>query len=148
MPVPERPTIPPAKTSIDEAVRFAEEVDVDMLAVSVGTTHGVYERQTEIDFELLKELRRAVSTPLVQHGTCGISLEDVSRLAECGMAKINFGEPFRFNYIRYFNELTDSMEHLWHAWRIMRGVKDGLKNDMVEIIRACGSDGKAGNFVA
>lgn len=141
--VPERPLIPPAKTDIAEAKRFVESVPVDMLAVSVGTTHGVYEKQDGIDFELLKQLRSEIDVPLVQHGTCGISLEDVSKLVKCGMSKVNFGEPFRFNYIKYFNELTDNMEHQWHAWRIMREVKDKLKKDMLEIIKALGADGKA-----
>ena len=141
--VPERPLIPPAKTDIAEAKEFVAAVPVDMLAVSVGTTHGVYEKQDGIDFELLKKLREEIDVPLVQHGTCGISLDDVTRLVRCGMSKVNFGEPFRFNYIKYFNELTDSMEHLWHAWRIMREVKDRLKADMIEIINALGSAGKA-----
>ncbi len=141
--VPERPLIPPAKTNIGEAKEFVAAVPVDMLAVSVGTTHGVYKKQDGIDFELLKKLREEIDVPLVQHGTCGISLDDVTRLVRCGMSKVNFGEPFRFNYIKYFNELTDSMEHLWHAWRIMREVKDRLKADMIEIIEALGSSGKA-----
>jgi hypothetical protein len=60
------------------------------------------------------------------------------------MAKINFGEPFRYNFINYFYELTDSMEHLWHAWKIMREVKDRLKVDMKELIGVLGSEGRAG----
>ncbi len=143
IPVAEKPLIPPAKTDIAEAKRFVSEVDVDMLAVSVGTTHGVYQKQTEIDFDLLKTLRSAVDVPLVQHGTCGISMEDVSKLVRYGMNKVNFGEAFRFNYIKYFNELTDSMEHFWHAWRIDREIKNLIKADMKEIIQAVGSEGKA-----
>jgi fructose/tagatose bisphosphate aldolase len=141
--VPEKPVIPPAKTKVEDAVRFVSEVDVDMLAVSVGTTHGVYKTQSEIDFQLLKEIRSRIETPLVQHGTCGISLVDISRLASAGMSKINFGEALRFNYINYFNELTDSMEHQWHAWKIMREIKNKLKSDIKEIICALGADGKA-----
>lgn len=141
--VPERPLVPPAKTDVAEAKRFIAAVPVDMLAVSVGTTHGVYGKQDDIDFELLKTLRSEIDVPLVQHGTCGISHEDISNLVKCGMSKVNFGEPFRFNYIKYFNELTDSMEHLWHAWKIMREVKNRLKEDMKELIRATGSEGKA-----
>ena len=143
IPVAEKPSISPAKTDIAEAQRFVSEVDVDMLAVSVGTTHGVYKAQAGIDFELLKMLASKIDTPLVQHGTCGISLEDISRLVKAGMSKVNFGEPFRFNYIKYFNELTDSMEHLWHPWKIMREVKNRLKTDMKEIITALGAEGKA-----
>jgi len=141
---PAEPTIPPAFTEIEEATRFVKETEVDLLAVSVGTTHGVFKRQRGIDFELLGELRKSVTVPLVQHGTGGISLEDLSRLAQSGMAKINFGEPFRYNFINYFYELTDSMEHRWHPWKIMREVKDRLKGDMKELIGVLGSEGRAG----
>jgi fructose-bisphosphate aldolase, class II len=143
VPVPERPTLPPGKTTVEDAVRFVRETPVDMLAVAIGTTHGVYAHQSDIDFDLLAKLRHAVPLPLVQHGTCGISHADLRRLASAGMAKINFGEPFRYEYIRYFSELTDTMEHAWHPWRIMREVKNRLKADMQALITACGAEGKA-----
>ena len=143
VPVLQKPSVPPAKTSVDEAVRFVKEVDVDMLAISIGTTHGVYQQQDEIDFDLLGRLYRTLSIPLVQHGTSGISPENLSKLSKQGMAKVNFGEPFRYNYIRYFNELTDEMEHLWHPWKIMQEVMGRLKADMKLLIEAIGSNGKA-----
>jgi fructose-bisphosphate aldolase class II len=141
---PDEPAMRPAFTEVEEATRLAEESQVDLLAVSVGTLHGVFKRQTGIDFDLLARLRGALSVPLVQHGTGGISLEDLTRLAKAGMAKINFGEPFRYEFINYFYELTDSMEHLWHPWRIMREAKDRLKADMKELIAVLGSEGRAG----
>jgi len=143
IPVPEKPTIPPCKTTLAEATEFAAAADVDMLAVSIGSTHGVYKRQEGLDFDLLCKLRDAVPMPLVMHGTGGITVEDLSTLSKLGMAKVNFGEPFRYNYICYFNELTDEMEHLWHAWRIMQEVKNRLKADMKALILALGADGKA-----
>lgn len=146
IPVPKKPTVLPTKTSIDEAKQFVKEIDIDMLAVSIGTTHGVYQQQEEIDFDLLGQLRSSLNVPLVQHGTSGISLENLSKLSREGMAKINFGEPFRYNYIRYFNKLTDGIEHLWHPWKIMQQVKNKLKVDMKELIVALGADGKANNI--
>jgi len=142
-PVPEQPPGPAPKTDVAEAVRFVKDTGVDMLAVAIGSVHGVWQRQTNLDFELLEELRRAVSVPLVMHGTGGISPADLSRLAAGGMAKINFGEPFRYNFIRYFHELADTMDHRWHPWRIMREVKNRLKDDMKKLIVALGADGKA-----
>jgi len=143
IPVPPSPTEPPGKTAIDEAVQLTQQVDIDMLAVAIGTTHGVYQRQTDIDFQLLDDLRKAIPTPLVMHGTSGICLEDLAKLTKHGMAKINFGEPFRFNYVRYFNELTDNMEHLWHPWKIAQEIKNHLKADMKKLITALNADGKA-----
>lgn len=131
------------KVSVAEAKEFTAEVDVDLLAVAVGTTHGIFKEQHGMDFGLMSQIRAAVTPPLVLHGTCGISLPDISKCVKAGMTKINFGEGLRMNYIRYFNELSQTLNHEHHVWRIARAAKDRLKEDIKEIIRAVGSEGKA-----
>lgn len=142
-PVPPKPAAPAARTRPEEVAEFLALADVDMLAVAVGTTHGVYQSQTDIDYELIKAIRARVPVPLVQHGTGGISLADLTRLTEAGMAKVNFGEGFRYDYIRHFADIMDNGEHRWHPWRIMQDVKNRLREYMKELIRALGSDKKA-----
>ncbi len=132
-----------ATVSVAEAKEFASQVEVDLLAVAVGTTHGIFKEQHGIDFGLISGIHAAVQPPLVLHGTCGVSLADISRSVKAGMTKINFGEGLRMNYIRYFNELSQTLNHEHHVWRIARAAKDKLKEDIKEIIRAVGSDGKA-----
>ena len=139
VPVPLRPAGPVARTTPEEAADFAARTGVDLLAVAVGTVHGLFQSQTDIDFELIKTLRSRVPVPLVQHGTGGISLADLTRLKDAGMAKVNFGEGLRHDYIRHFLELADDFEHGWHPWRIMQAVKDRLRDTMMEIIRALGA---------
>lgn len=135
-----------ATVSVDEAKEFASQVDVDLLAVAVGTTHGIFKEQKGIDFGLISKIHSAVKPPLVLHGTCGVSLEDISRSVKAGMTKINFGEGLRMNYIRYFNEFSQTLNHEHHVWRIARAAKDKLKEDIKAIIRAVGSEGKAATF--
>ena len=132
-----------ATTDVAEAARLVKETGVDMLAVADGTEHGVFDVQDQIDVDLVRELRERVPVPLVQHGTCGIPLDLIRSLADAGMAKVNFGEPFRANYIAYFKEYADTLNHQDHPWKIMIAVKDRLKKDMKEIIHALGSEGKA-----
>jgi ketose-bisphosphate aldolase len=132
-----------ATVSVAETQEFVAKVDVDLLAVAVGTTHGIFKEQHGIDFELISRIRSAVEQPLVLHGTCGVSMADISRSVKAGMTKINFGEGLRMNYIRYFNELSLTLNHEHHVWRIARAAKDKLKEDIKEIIRAVGSEGKA-----
>jgi fructose-bisphosphate aldolase, class II len=129
--------------SVAEAEEFTSKVDVDLLAVAVGTTHGIFKEQHGIDFGLISKLRSAVKPPLVLHGTCGVSMADISKSVKAGMTKINFGEGLRMNYIRYFNEFSQTLNHEHHVWRIARAAKDRLKEDIKEIIRAVGSEGKA-----
>jgi ketose-bisphosphate aldolase len=132
-----------SKTSVEEAKEFASKVDVDLLAVADGSMHGIFKEQHGLDFDLISKIRAAVKPPLVQHGTCGISMADISKCVKAGMTKINFGEGLRMNYIRYFNELSKTLNHEDHVWRIGRAAKDKLKEDIKEIIRAVGSEGKA-----
>src|SRR5690242_15908678 len=129
--------------SVEEAKEFSSKVDVDLLAVAVGTTHGIFKEQHGLDFKLMSKIQKAVKPPLVLHGTCGVSMADISECVKSGMTKINFGEGLRMNYISYFNEFSRTLNHEHHAWRIARAAKDRLKEDIKEIIRAVGSEGKA-----
>jgi fructose-bisphosphate aldolase class II len=132
-----------ATVTVEEAREFSARVDVDLLAVAVGTTHGIFKEQLGIDFPLISKIRAAVKPPLVLHGTCGVSMADISKSVKAGMTKINFGEGIRMNYIRYFNEFSQTLSHEHHVWRIDRAAKDRLKDDIKEIIRAVGSEAKA-----
>lgn len=142
-PVPPRPKAAVPKSTPAEAVEFLRHVEVDMLAVAVGTTHGVYQSQTDIDYDLIRAISEQVAVPLVQHGTGGISLADLTRLKDAGMTKVNFGEGLRYDYINHFMDLTENSEHFWHPWRIMEGVKNRLRDSMIEIIEALGSANRA-----
>jgi tagatose 1,6-diphosphate aldolase GatY/KbaY len=88
-------------TRAEDAARFVAETEVDALAVAVGTAHGFYKGQVQIDFERLRQIREAVQdTPLVLHGGSGVS-EDLLRTAiENGICKINFGTELKDAFTR------------------------------------------------
>jgi len=80
-------------TDPDEAAAFVAATDVDALAVSVGTAHGVYlVRQPKIDFERLQAIRARTAVHLVLHGGSGVPAEMVRqavRLPGGGASKVN-----------------------------------------------------------
>jgi len=77
-----------------EAQVFVERTGCDVLAVSVGTAHGVYPvKNPKIDFARLQEIRRLLpDTLLVLHGGSGLPAETVHRaiaLPGGGISKMN-----------------------------------------------------------
>ena len=80
-------------TDPDEAQEFVEKTDVDALAVSVGTAHGVYKvRQPRVDLNRLKAIRQRTPVPLVLHGGSGVPagmIHDAIRLPGGGVSKVN-----------------------------------------------------------
>lgn len=81
-------------TETEEAERFAELTGVDTLAVSIGTSHGLYQGTPKIDFRRLEEIRAAVQVPLVLHGGSGTGDENLNRCAMGGITKINLFTDF------------------------------------------------------
>lgn len=77
-------------TTVEEAKTFYEQTGVDMLAVSIGTTHGVYLKKPELKFERITELNEAIPIPLVMHGGSGLTKEDYIEVSKRGISKINF----------------------------------------------------------
>ena len=76
-------------TKIDEAKKFVLETHIDSLAPSIGTVHGIYKGELNIDFDLIKKLRDNLPVPLVMHGGSGLDHSILKKAIECGISKIN-----------------------------------------------------------
>ena len=73
-----------------QAEDFARRSGCDMLAVSVGTAHGVYPvKNPKIDFERLAQIRQRTDVVLVLHGGSGLPEETIRRAIREGVGKIN-----------------------------------------------------------
>ncbi len=76
-------------TDPDTVERFVADTGVDMLAVAIGTAHGLYEGDPELDLDLLRAIRERVDIPLALHGGSGCSDAQFRAAIEGGIAKIN-----------------------------------------------------------
>lgn len=80
-------------TQPEDVAPFIEQTGIDLLAVSVGTAHGMYAPGVTpaLDFDRLAQVQRASSVPLALHGGSGTPFDQLSRSPAFGVAKINVG---------------------------------------------------------
>ena len=71
------------------AWEFVAATEVDALAVSIGTVHGLYKGKPHIRTDILADIHRAVDVPLVLHGGSGTPEDDLRACIARGIAKIN-----------------------------------------------------------
>ena len=81
--------VPNILTQPNEVVTFVERTGVDLLAVSIGTAHGIYEQLPTLDIPLLRELNAASTVPLVLHGGSGTPDDQMRAAIENGICKFN-----------------------------------------------------------
>ncbi len=77
-------------TSVEDAVAYYEATGVDLMAVSVGSVHGVLTSKPVLQYELMRQLRDAVPCGLVMHGASGMTEEEYSQSVQSGITKLNF----------------------------------------------------------
>lgn len=75
-------------TNPKDAKKFVEESGVDLLAVSIGTSHGVYKNGgSNLRFDILAEIEKEIpSTPLVLHGASSVEAWQIEAFKNVGGA--------------------------------------------------------------
>lgn len=93
-------------TSPEDAVAFVERTDCDLLAVSVGSQHGVASgRNLDVRPDLAAEINRALSqaghdVPLVVHGASGLTDDQIRSFIDAGVCKFNKNTQYQYEYAR------------------------------------------------
>lgn len=69
---------------------FVERTEIDALAASFGTVHGIYISEPNLDFDRLDAIHKNIQRPVVMHGGSGLSDHDYIRTINAGVRKINY----------------------------------------------------------
>lgn len=84
-------------TKVEDVEKFIEKTGVDALAISIGSIHGFYEFEPELNIEHLKKINEVSSIPLVLNGIFGIPVERVQESIKNGITKINIFADLRIS---------------------------------------------------
>ena len=85
----------------DDVCRFIDNTEADMLAVAIGTKHGLYSGDINLDYELLRKVAKYKEIPLVVHGGTGISKDMFNELIRItNVKKINISTDVKLAYRR------------------------------------------------
>lgn len=129
-------------TQVADVLPFIEQTHIDLLAISVGTAHGLYPAgvKPKIDFQRLEELHAVSTRPLALHGGSGTPAEDIRRVSEFGVAKINVGAAVFEGGKRAFEQ---ALKHSHAELADLLGLMESACREVVaEYLSWSGSAGK------
>ncbi|MBE7721583.1 class II fructose-bisphosphate aldolase [Lacrimispora indolis] len=133
-------------TSPDEAAYFVEKTGIDYLAVSIGTAHGVYSGVPNIRVDILKEIKKKVSIPLVLHGTSGLADETVRACIREGICKVNYATDLRIAFSEGVKAVLNENQSVIDPKTYGKRGREFVKQYVMSKISVCGSVRKAGNY--
>lgn len=96
-------------TKPEEVVEFVKQTGVDCLAIAIGTAHGLYPKGfvPKLQLELLKEIKKVATVPLVLHGGSGNPDEEIRQACEIGVRKINIASDYKSVFSLELNRIMN-----------------------------------------
>jgi fructose-bisphosphate aldolase class II len=129
-------------TAVEEAKAYVQRTRVDCLVVSIGTQPGRPRGRSRLDIERLKRLNEAVRIPLVIRAASGLSDEQVHKLIQHGVAKINCSSALAEaagDCIRTGVRNSARVDYAEHV----HGVRAAIAAEVEHCMRRWGSAGRA-----
>lgn len=88
----------------DKVAEFVERTGVDSLAVAIGSAHGFYVSEPNLDLERLEKINQITDIPLVLHGGSGIPFAQVQGAIRRGINKLNIGTEYDREFGKAYQE--------------------------------------------
>jgi ketose-bisphosphate aldolase len=128
----------------EEAAFFANKTGVDLLAVAVGTRHGLYNGMVpRLQFDRIREIKKQTHLPLVIHGGSGTPVDQLQQAVRAGVRKINFSTTLRVAFLKSIREYTDHHPDELFLPKLFRDISPSLKAAARECMESSLSVGKA-----
>lgn len=75
--------------TLEDCLTLVQGTGIDSLAPALGSVHGLYKGEPNLDFETMAIINQNLTIPLVLHGGTGIPDYDIKKAISCGISKIN-----------------------------------------------------------
>ncbi len=99
-------------TQPEEAREFVEATGVDALAIAIGTAHGFYKEEPNLDIKLLSRIAENTAATLVLHGSSGVPHEQVKKAISNGICKINLATEIKNIFMQTLKARLASNEEI------------------------------------
>ncbi len=127
----------------EECQELVEKTGVDFLAPALGSVHGPYKGEPQLDFARMEKIRDMTGCPLVLHGGTGIPTRDIHRAIAAGTCKINVNTENQLSFTRRVREVLAEKPDLYDPRKYLGPGREAIQATVEEKIREFGSAQKA-----
>lgn len=128
-----------------DAEAYLKKAKVDLLAINIGTFHGIDANVTSpnLRFDRLKEIKEIVKIPLVMHGGSGTSQGDLKTAIQKGIVKVNINTELRIAFSKALREALEKNKEEITPYKYLPKAVGAAQAVAEKNIRLFGSEGKA-----
>lgn len=122
---------------------FVDATGIDTFAAAIGNLHGKYPVPKQLDIELLKRIREAVSCAISLHGGSDTPAHYFVDAVKVGVSKVNINSDMRFAYRTELENQLSKHPDEYAVVKLESPVIEAVQRVVEEKIDMFGSEGKA-----
>mgnify|MGYP003305195336 FL=1 len=112
---------------------------IDSLAPALGSVHGFYKGEPNLDFETMKTINENLPIPLVLHGGTGIPNDKIRKAISCGISKININTDLQVAWTKAVREFLKTDEKAYDPRKVIGSGEKAMKKRVEEIVTLFGT---------
>ncbi len=130
-------------TEPDEAASFVAETGIDIVAVSVGTTHGLGEGEAVVDIERVAAIHAATPAQLALHGGTGVPPAQLIEAIAAGISKVSYFHGMAHDALDALRVALAEAPHGMLASTLDESLRTAFRERCRQMIRLYGGPGRA-----
>ena len=126
---------PGVRTDPGDAARFVADTGVDALAVAVGSSHAMVDRNAHLDTDLIAALSDSVPVPLVLHGSSGVPDDGLVGAVRAGMTKVNIATHLNQVFTRALSESLAAAPNVVDTRCHLGAARDAVADEATRLLK-------------
>lgn len=125
--------------TLEDCLTLYENTGIDSLAPALGSVHGFYKGEPNLDFETMKIINENLPIPLVLHGGTGIPDDKIKKAISCGISKININTELQSVWSKAVRKFLEENKDVYDPRKIIGSGEAAMKNRIEEIVTLFGT---------
>lgn len=125
--------------TLEDCKILYKNTNIDSLAPALGSVHGFYKKEANLDFVTMKQISDALPIPLVLHGGTGIPDEKIKKAIEMGITKININTELQSVWNKAVRKYLLENEDVYDPRKIISSGEENIKQRVREIVTLFGT---------
>lgn len=120
--------------TLEDCLELYNNTNIDSLAPALGSVHGFYKGEPNLDFETMKIINDNLPIPLVLHGGTGIPNDKIEKAIECGISKININTDLQAVWSKSVRKLLETNAEVYDPRKVIGSGEEAIKKRIEEIV--------------
>ena len=129
--------------TLEDCLTLYNNTKIDALAPALGSVHGFYKGEPNLDFETMKTINEQLPIPLVLHGGTGIPDDKIKKAISCGISKININTDLQIVWAKAVRSFLKENQSVYDPRKVIKAGEQAIKDKIDEKIHLLESNGKA-----